>query len=469
MKKQCFNKMFSADCQYSSFSYAGSFSPASATKKAVSCLDSNTSAFFLNNNRDKNGTSIINSLGLDGNSPSLPKKKMPSSEKQNLLPSFIRRYTTPKLHTGKCWYIDFTCLDPASGTMRRKRIKINHISNKKTELRKYAQDLCERISEELRVGWNPFLKFESENAYTTFELAVESYKRYLAKLVEEDIMRQKTFKGYISMLKVFLEWKDSLKVKKEYIYQFNPQMCNSFIDHLWLELGRSGTTRDNYVIWLKTFAKFLLQKQYIDNDPTVSLSVLGKKKSMKKNRTVISDSDMIRLKDYALERKKHFLLACYILYYCFIRPREMSFIKLSDISVKKGTIFVSESVAKNKKDGTITLPDCVLSLMVDLDIFKYPSSFYLFSNGMMPGKEYRSDKQFRDFWSHYVRKDLKFPAHYKFYSLKDTGITDLIRDNTDLVSVRNQARHYSLLMTDIYTPRDIQEANELIRHRKAAF
>ena len=68
-----------------------------------------------------------------------------------------------------------------------------------------------------------------------------------------------------------------------------------------------------------------------------------------------------------------------------------------------------------------------------------------------------------------MRKDLKFPAHYKFYSLKDTGITDLIRDNTDLVSVRNQARHYSLLMTDIYTPRDIQEANELIRHRKAAF
>ena len=95
-------------------------SPASATKKAVSCLEPNTSAFFLNHNRDKNGTSIINSLGLDGDSPALTKKKMPSSEKQNLLPSFIRRYTTPKLHTGKCWYIDFTCLDPSSGAMWKK-------------------------------------------------------------------------------------------------------------------------------------------------------------------------------------------------------------------------------------------------------------------------------------------------------------------------------------------------------------
>ena len=57
----------------------------------------------------------------------------------------------------------------------------------------------------------------------------------------------------------------------------------------------------------------------------------------------------------------------------------------------------------------------------------------------------------------------------EFYSLKDTGITDLIRENTDLLSVRNQARHHSLLMTDIYTPHDIEEANEAIRHRKAAF
>lgn len=441
--------------------------PASATKKAVSSLLSNTSAFFLNNNRDKNGTTFDNFLGLD--SMPLPKKKMSTSEKLNSLPAFIRRYTTPKLHTGKCWYIDFTCLDPAQGKMRRKRIKINHISNKKSELRKYAEDLCNRINEELKVGWNPFMKFECENSYTTFDLAVDAYKRYIAKLVEEDVMRLKTHKGYISMLNVFMEWKDKQKVKKEYIYQFDAKMCHAFVDHLWLELGRSGTTRDNYVIWLKTFAKFLLQKQYIESDPTVSLAILGKKKSLKKNRTIIAPVDMARLKEYASLNKKHFLLACYILYYCFIRPREMSYIKLSDISVKKGTIFVSESVSKNKKDGTITLPDCVISLMAELGVFKYPSSYYLFSNGMMPGKEYRSDKQFRDFWSNYVRKALKFPKEYKFYSLKDTGITDLIKDNTDLVSVRNQARHHSLLMTDIYTPRDIQEANELIRHRKAAF
>lgn len=33
----------------------------------------------------------------------------------------------------------------------------------------------------------------------------------------------------------------------------------------------------------------------------------------------------------------------------------------------------------------------------------------------------------------------------------------------DVLSVRDQARHSSILMTDIYTPHDIQEANDLIK------
>ena len=57
---------------------------------------------------------------------------------------------------------------------------------------------------------------------------------------------------------------------------------------------------------------------------------------------------------------------------------------------------------------------------------------------------------------------LKLPTQYKFYSLKDTGITEMLRSGCDTLSVKEQARHSSLLMTDIYTPHDIQEANPLL-------
>jgi integrase len=80
----------------------------------------------------------------------------------------------------------------------------------------------------------------------------------------------------------------------------------------------------------------------------------------------------------------------------------------------------------------------------------------------MPGEAYCSEKQFRDFWQRYIRKPLGLPAKYKFYSLMDTGVTMMLRANTDILSVRDQARHSSILITDTYTPHDIAKANPLI-------
>ena len=74
-----------------------------------------------------------------------------------------------------------------------------------------------------------------------------------------------------------------------------------------------------------------------------------------------------------------------------------------------------------------------------------------------------------NFWTYHLKKDLRLPSEYKFYSLKDTGITDLIKARTDLLSVRDQARHHSLQMTDLYTPLETRTANESIRHHESYF
>ena len=101
-------------------------------------------------------------------------------------------------------------------------------------------------------------------------------------------------------------------------------------------------------------------------------------------------------------------------------------------------------------------------IMIDLKVLSCRSDFYLFSEDFRPGPERRSEKFFRDYWHLNIRKDLKLPKEYKFYSLKDTGITNMLKANTDILSVRDQARHSSILITDIYTPQDIAEANEIL-------
>jgi integrase len=143
-------------------------------------------------------------------------------------------------------------------------------------------------------------------------------------------------------------------------------------------------------------------------------------------------------------------------------------IKINHIAIKNQTIFIPEDISKNRKSAVVTLPEKVLKLMIDNGVFNYPGDYYLFSDNYKPGKEYRNEKQFRDYWTRYIRKDLKFPANYKFYSLKDTGITNMLR-KYDTITVRDQARHADILMTDTYTPHDIQKANDLIKKHESIF
>ncbi|MFA5463913.1 MAG: hypothetical protein WC265_07560 [Dysgonamonadaceae bacterium] len=106
--------------------------------------------------------------------------------------------------------------------------------------------------------------------------------------------------------------------------------------------------------------------------------------------------------------------------------------------------------------------------MLELNVFSNPQEDYLFSKGFLPGRTMKNEKIFRDYWSRYVRKDLKFPSTYKFYSLKDSGITSMLR-KFDSLTVRDQARHADILMTDSYTPHDLQLANPLIKKHESDF
>lgn len=63
------------------------------------------------------------------------------------------------------------------------------------------------------------------------------------------------------------------------------------------------------------------------------------------------------------------------------------------------------------------------------------------------------------------RINLRLSDRYKFYSLKDTGITNMLKTKMDVLSVRDQARHSSIRITDIYTPKDNKGANkEIVRY-----
>lgn len=147
----------------------------------------------------------------------------------------------------------------------------------------------------------------------------------------------------------------------------------------------------------------------------------------------------------------------------------MIFIKIKDISLKNKTVILSGSYTKNGKDSVITLPNHVIDLLQELIIFSCPPDYYLFGKDFRPGIKKLSEGYLSKYWRVEVQGKLGIDKSYKFYSLKDTGITNMIKAHTDLLSVRDQARHSSVSVTNVYTPSEIKKANEQITDYEGVF
>lgn len=353
--------------------------------------------------------------------------------------------------------------DPAIGRLRRKRIMLEKIKGKRNQ-RAYAEGLMRRLTEKLMDGWNPWIEASQPLEYTKWDEVLLKYREYLTKLYNEHNLREESLHDYTSKVNVIERWMKEKRINITYSYQWDRRNVSKFLDYVFVDRNNTVVTRNNYLTWLKTFSKYLMERGFISQNPTEGLGRI--KNRQKKDRDVIPDDVMAQIREYLMEKNKHFLLACEILHYLFVRPRELSFLKIGDFRLKSKTLTLHGEHTKNRNDATITLPSHVIKLMLDLNIFSYPSQYYLFSDDFCPGETHKSEKIFRDYWHRYVRKDLGFSMRYKFYSLKDTGITNMLRANTDVLSVRDQARHSSILITDIYTPKDIKEANKLILNYK---
>lgn len=366
---------------------------------------------------------------------------------------FVKQYTPPVLREGKEWFIDFYCYDPSLRRLRRKRIKCNRIKGVR-ERRAWAREVMQRISKQLSRGWNPWIEQDLGNLHTVEEVFTH-YDNYLDKMFNSGYMRKQTYANYKSRMKNVLEYIH----KREpiyYMYQFDRGYISEFLDHIFIERDNNGQTRNNYLSWIATFCGWCVEKNYLQRRPTDGISYIDKR-HLRKSREVIPTATVKKIGVWVKKHDPNFMLACYLLYNCFIRPVEMTRLKIGWINVEQGTITIPGEASKNRETMSVTLPKKVLFYAMELGLFKHASSDYIFSTKLRPGTEQIDPKIFRDHWRK-VRNALKLPKQYQFYSLKDTGITEMLDAKMASITVRDQARHSSLAITELYT-RHLQKAN----------
>lgn len=373
----------------------------------------------------------------------------------------VSSYSVPRLHEGKKWYIDFLCLDPVEGKMRRKKYHLDGITSVR-ERRKRANELIAQIAERLRRGWNVWAEQATESRhYTLYSEVVEYFVRYHEKLVRTGVLRQSSWARQLSYLKIWNEWLTDYRVRPVvYVYQLTQEVFGDFLDFVLMDRDVSALTHNNYRVWLSTFCSWLVQKGYIPENPVAGIKAL---KEDPKRRDALSREDLATLRSYLQERNPHFLLACMLEYYTFIRPEELTHLKVGDFKVKEMKVVLSGEHTKNRKDAAVAVNSGVFRLMSELGVFRHPSGDYLFGGkDFRPGAQRIEARSFRDEWIK-MRRALRWPDSYQFYSLKDTGIRDLANAE-GIVVARDQARHSDVGITNKYLKGDAMKVHEEVNH-----
>ena len=409
--------------------------------------------------RDKLGTRgrtrVLTDIGCHGKQC----KKMCSQVKKSDLAcgAEVLRYRLAVYNRrAKEKYVYFYVLDPDSmlsgrAKLRRIRKKFNlHKSAKANDAE--AMRYLQEVNKKLEGGWNPLLEQTSKKSFSMTSSVIEKYKFYLKKLLKDEGITEKTHVDYSSRIKIFAGYIEKNPIP--YIYMCDRQYIEQFLEYMYVEKDVSPRTRNNYLTFLSSLCSWMVECGYLNSNPCAGIKSLRNKEKIRK---ALSKADCEKLFKHLEEKDEYFLLACKFHYYTLIRPREMAKLKIGDISVERKSVFVSGKFSKNRKDAVVTIPKVLMKLMIDMDIFNHPSDDYIFSTHFMPGAKWKDSRQFTDQWAK-VRDELKFPKEYQFYSLKDTGITNIINE-VGLNVAKDQARHSSVAVTNAYASKEQMKAH----------
>jgi len=345
-----------------------------------------------------------------------------------------------RLVKGKIWYIEFYARDPITKKMRRNRIKCNQVKDP-VEKKKWVNTMLVKINNMLYEGWNPFTDEQAPRGHSKLIPALDSYLR----LVKKE-KREATSQSYHSILGKFKTWIEKKKKSEIICASITSSLAVDYLDYLSASKEIAPRTYNNNVRVLKTFFKWMEDNQYMGLNPFEKIT--KKKEGHKTRIQYVPDDIRDRIKNYLAGRNDQMLLMCYLAYHCLIRPKEMTYLKIKNVDLKRQQIHLSGSFTKNCKDRFSTIPNTMMEF-ISLYISGRDPELYLFSQAWGPGEDKMHPRRIGKYWEK-LREDLGLDYKFKFYSLRDSGIIQKIRDNVPLDEIMYQADHSSLDITNKY-------------------
>ena len=361
----------------------------------------------------------------------------------NYLPAMLKTFKSG-------WVIEYYVENPQTQELARKRIKLQRLMTRYatvSDAKKHINNIVVALNMKLSTGWNPYFEGEDSRMYTPI---LDVCRKYLEEC--EKTQREETVRSYKSFIKIFSEW---IEKQKPGIYSsmISHTMIVKFMDYVYYERKTSSGediseyTYNNYIRFGSAFFTWMIDKCYCKENHFMKIK---RKKTQEKRRTLIPDDYRNKIEEYLRVKRPGFLIMLKLIYAGLIRPKELRMLKISDLSFAEKQIRIRKEVAKNGRERLVPVSDEMLISLLDLGVNKVPNHFYIFGRGYKPNDIEISESRMTKTWTD-LRKKLDLPKGMQMYSFRDTGITDMIKNGIDPLSVKQLANHHSLEITSIYT------------------
>lgn len=360
------------------------------------------------------------------------------------------------------WIIDYSVQDPYSGKMRRKQIKLNRIVSRfrlKKDARAFALDMVNSINMALASGENPFIT--KEDARTLLPLK-EVFSLFIDEKTKE--LRPHSLRSYVSFVSILSTFLNLENVKMS-CCELSPFQATCFMDYAYNKRNVSQTTYNNYRKLGKALCTWMIEKCYLTINPFDRIKPKAKNS---KKRILIPCNVREDITKWFSEHCPAMNIVIRLVYNALIRPNEILQIKIGNIHLDKHYIVIPADVAKNHKQRFATITPEIENALSLLHLERYPGSYYLFGESLLPEKEHAGHARFRKEWDK-VRKALKLPDEMQLYSFRDTGISDMLKSGIDDLTIMQHADHHSLSMTTVYAKHVDPNLTDTIYNRAPKF
>lgn len=295
--------------------------------------------------------------------------------------------TKPKLchfnyDTSKTWFVYFRYLNPNTGKreVHKKTFDINRIPDKHERAR-HGRAMAKAMWEEIQMGWLPI---EEKQGIFKINTLLESMEEVTA--VAWAGKRPRTIHSYTIVKRMFFEWMHKVRLDLIKPKEFNTIYANKYMDHIKIEKRMTGRTWNNHLGYIKIFFNYLVEREIIDKNPFRAIKKQPELKSTK--NIAYTEQEQAILNDYLYKHHRPLYHFCRMIYGLYLRPAEISRIKISDVDLHNWIVNLRPENAKTKSYRAAIIPDSFRPMFEEMNLSQYPKDYYLFSIGTVPGPEY---------------------------------------------------------------------------------